>query len=64
MVGIFSSFPTVEEGRQKGPKEMQESPWGLHMGTLWKLPFMTCSRRLGVGQSGLIGTGYNIMIEK
>jgi hypothetical protein len=48
MVGIFSSFPTVEEGKQKGPKEMQESPWGLHMGTLWKLPFMTCSRRLGV----------------
>jgi hypothetical protein len=41
MVGIFSSFSMVEEGRQKGPEEMQESPWGLHMGTLWKFPFMT-----------------------
>jgi hypothetical protein len=48
MVGIFSSFPAVEEGKQKGPKKGQESPWGLHIGTLWKLPFMTSSRRLGV----------------
>jgi hypothetical protein len=57
MVGIFLSFLILEGGKQKGSQEMQKSPRSLHLITLWETPFMICSRRLGIGQSGAIETG-------